>query len=305
VDLAVVIGAALDAVRPAAEAKRIRLEYVPSGVGPVSGDPERLQQVVWNLLSNSMKFTPSGGSVEVTLDRAEDQARITVKDSGMGIPPEFLPHVFDRFRQADSSSSRKYRGLGLGLAIVRHLTELHGGTVGAASPGDGQGSTFTIQIPLLIASRTGAAGEEPADPQGSAAREVRETAGADLQGLKVLVVDDEEDARFLTASVLRRRGALVTAASSAAEAMVALEASPYDLLVCDIGMPEEDGYSLIGKVRGRGISTPAAALTAFAGSSDHERALEAGFNEHVPKPVEPTALAAVAARLTGRGAPLH
>lgn len=306
VDLSEVIEAAVGVVRPAAEAKEIQLRVqIDSTAGLVSGDPSRLQQVIWNLLSNAVKFTPEGGRVEVSLKRADSHAVIAVKDTGHGIRPEMLPHVFERFRQADSSSTRAYSGLGLGLAIVRHLVELHGGTVSAESPGEGRGATFRVELPLTI----------PLGTQKSETREVgRESSEADdvegihcppeLEGLHVLVVDDEEDSRNLLSTVLVNCGARVTTAGSAREALDELKRNKFDVLLSDIGMPGEDGHSLIKKVRrlpeAQGGRIPAAALTAYARSEDRLKALRSGFKMHVPKPVEPAELVTVVANLAGR-----
>jgi PAS domain S-box-containing protein len=305
VDLAQVIEAAVDAMRPAVEAKEIRLDCLPtSDAVPVSGDPSRLQQVIWNLLSNAVKFTPPQGRIEIRLERAGTQAQISVKDDGIGIRADFLDYVFDRFRQADSSTTRQHGGLGLGLAIVRHLVELHGGTVQAASAGEGKGSTFTVQLPLtpLRAQRelpgvlAGPGGQETA---GLAAPD---DAAADIRGLQILLVDDEADLREMLPAALESLGAHVTAAASAEEALAALESSPFDALVADIGMPEMDGYELIRRLRSRGgraAGLPAIALTAYAGEADRRRALDAGFQIHLAKPVEPHQLAVALASLAG------
>ncbi|HEX8559503.1 MAG TPA: ATP-binding protein [Pyrinomonadaceae bacterium] len=303
-DLRGVVEAAADTVRHAAEAKGIslRTEFDP-GVGPVAGDPRRLQQVVWNLILNAVKFTPIGGEVRVRLGGAGAHARLTVSDTGQGIRPDFLPYVFDRFRQGDQSTTRVYGGLGLGLSIVRHLVELHGGAVQAESEGDGRGSTFTVELPLLRSVGYAAPTVEEAGAGGGppTADGPRSTLG----GLSVLVVDDEPDALQLLKAVLEMRGARVTAVASAEAAWGALEAAWPDLLLCDIGMPGEDGYSLIRRVRahgsGRGAALPSVALTAYAGEADRALALEAGYQLHVAKPVDPAALVAVIAELLGRG----
>lgn len=260
----------------------------------VLGDPNRLQQVIWNLISNAIKFTPSGGSVEVSLKRDGSQAQLQVKDTGKGISAEFLPYVFDYFRQADASTTRKHGGLGLGLAIVRHLVELHGGTVRADSPGEGQGATFTVNLRLM-----------QAHPQTSDRRELFKNP-VNLVGLQVLVVDDEVDTRELITFVLEQDGAQVTAVASASEALVAIERWKPDVLISDIGMPQEDGYTLIRKVRASeaGQSIPAVALTAYAREEDSRNAIQAGFHRHIAKPVEPTQLVEVVAELAGK-AQLH
>jgi PAS domain S-box-containing protein len=308
VDLAAVIEGAVESVRPAAEAKGIRLQRVlDTGPQVVSGDPERLQQVVWNLLSNAVKFTPKGGRVQVGLERVNSHVEIVVSDTGRGIAPDVLPHVFERFLQADSSTTRAHGGLGLGLAIVRHLAELHGGTVRAESEGEGQGATFTVDLPLMIVRaprRVEARNAERVQP--TADRGEGLACPPELDGLHVLVVDDEEDARALLTTVLESCGARVTAVGSAREALDALGREKFDVLLSDIGMPEEDGYWLIKKVRKltpeRGGRTPAAALTAYAGARDRMRVLRSGYQIHVPKPVEPAELVAVVANLAGRHA---
>jgi len=301
-----IIQRALDTVRPAAAAKKITLAatFDPS-VGVISGDADRLQQVVWNLLSNAVKFTPAGGKVTVRLARVDHYVEITVNDTGKGIKPEYLSQVFDRFSQEDYSTTRRHGGLGLGLSIVRHITELHGGTVHAASEGEGRGATFTIRLPLTVGKM--------ARPQ---TRSLHKTAGFtpremdwELNGARVLVVDDDEDTRQLLKQIMENHGAAVRTAASAAEALEMIDAAPPDALVADIGMPGEDGYSLVRKIRklphDRGGGVPALALTAYARPEDRARALTAGFQHYVTKPVEPNELIAVVAKMTGRlGAPL-
>jgi PAS domain S-box-containing protein len=302
-DLAAVIDAAVEAIRPAAEAKKLQVRRVLDPfAGPVSGDPVRLQQVVWNLLSNAVKFTPKEGKVEVRLERVNSHIEILVADNGAGISPEFLPYVFDRFRQLDASTTRRHGGLGLGLAIVRHLVELHGGTVRVKSPGEGEGSTFIVALPLSIAHLTPAEGlrvhpvaeVEDGDP-------CAEDSNLDLKGIRVLVVDDEPDARETLRQILEHCNAEVETVSSAAEAVKRVESWRPDVLLSDIGMPGEDGYELIRRVRelppDRGGRTPAAALTAFARGEDRRRALRAGFQMHLAKPVEIQELATVVASL--------
>ena len=300
VELIPIIEAVADSIRPAADAKALqfRVALEPS-VGRVSGDANRLQQVVWNLFSNAVKFTPDGGSVEVRLDRLDSSARLTVQDTGIGIDPQFLPYIFDRFRQADGSTTRKHGGLGLGLAIVRHLVELHGGTVGAHSDGAGQGATFAITLPLAEADRGAQEGAER-EARGGGNGTLR-CAGV-LDGLRVMLVDDEADTRELMGAVLEQCGAVVKSCGSAAEALDALEAWGPDLLVSDIGMPQEDGYSLIGKVRQlrKAERLPAVALTAYATNEDRARALSAGFQRHLVKPVEPDKLIAALANIAER-----
>jgi PAS domain S-box-containing protein len=298
------IDPAVEAVRPAAEAKGVRLQKViDTGVGAVMGDSARLQQVVWNLLSNAVKFTPRGGRVLVSLGRVNSQVEIAVTDTGAGIEPEFLPHVFERFRQADQRTTRQHGGLGLGLSIVRHLVELHGGSVRADSAGEGTGSTFTVMLPVAPIYRREDAEKRarPAARDTPPAHECPER----LDGLRVLVVDDEPDARELLAVGFGHCGARVTTASSAREALEALAGEKFDVLVSDIGMPGEDGYELIRRVRAlppeAGGRTPAVALTAYARTEDRLRAMRAGFEMHVSKPVELTELVVVIANLVRRG----
>ncbi|WP_441288961.1 ATP-binding protein [Sorangium sp. KYC3313] len=299
VDLPPIINAAIDAVRHGADAKGIELlVQLDPNAGPISGDQTRLQQVVWNLLSNAIKFTPRGGKVSIQLGKADGLARIQVSDTGQGIVPEFLPYVFDRFRQADSTSTRPHSGLGLGLAIARHLIELHGGTVKAESAGDGKGATFTVDIPL--APRGAIAALRRADGLVPLSNELEPT----LQGVRVLMVDDEPDARELVTTVLERKGASITAVATVDEALSAIEREKPDVILSDLGMPGEDGYSLIRRLRAQspeqGGRIPAAALTAYASAQDRTRALLAGFQSHVPKPIEASELAAVIANLAGR-----
>ena len=302
VDLGSIIIAAVDGLRPAAEAKEIRVQLrLDSPAGQVSGDPDRLQQVAWNLISNAIKFTPKGGSMVISLERVESHVEVTVSDTGKGIAPEFLPHVFDRFRQADATTTRAFGGLGLGLAIVRQLVELHGGTVRVDSEGEGLGATFTVSLPLMAARS--AAGDT-----GSAQRPEFKPpeleCPPELNGLRVLVVDDEADTCELLQVILEGCGAQVKTASSAAAALEAVAEEVFDVLISDIGMPDEDGYSLIAKVRAldkdRGGKVPAAALTAYAGEEDRIRTLRSGFQIHVPKPISPSELVAVVANLAGR-----
>jgi len=294
VDLAVVIRAAIDAVSHAASAKDIHLlPILDPSVPPIEGDPSRLQQIVWNLVSNAIKFTPKGGVVEIRLDRAGPEAHIRVSDTGQGIGPEFLPYVFDRFRQADSTMTRSHGGLGLGLAIVRALVDLHGGSVQAASEGLGKGASFTVAIPF------------PQGPKAVSRLPVTSFPSLvgllDLTGLRVLVVDDEPDSLDVVASVLASQGAVVDRATSARAALRLVRESPPDVLISDIAMPEEDGYELIRQVRllepdvsGR---VAAVALTAYARVEDRVKALSAGYQMHVAKPVSPAELVAVVASL--------
>ncbi len=302
VNLASVITSAVDTIRPAAEAKEIRLQAVmDTGAGPVSGDSNRLQQVVWNMLSNAVKFTPRGGLIQVRLERFDSQVEIIVSDTGSGISPEFLPYVFDRFRQADSSTSRAHGGLGLGLAIVRHIVELHGGTVYAFSEGAGKGTTLSVRLPITA----GLAREHYIPPLRPASEPAFSTHDLpSLSGLKVLIVDDEPDARDMLKTMLTTCGAEVLEASSATEAYDAIKRMRPDILVSDIGMPGEDGYSLIRRVRELGEQeggrVPAISLTAYTRTEDRIRALASGYQVHVPKPVELPELAVAIASLTGR-----
>jgi CheY-like chemotaxis protein/two-component sensor histidine kinase len=297
------IEAAIEALRPAAEAKNVRIQKVmDTGVVSVAGDPARLQQVVWNLLSNAIKFTPKGGRVQVRLVRINSHIEIAVSDTGAGIAPEFLPHVFERFRQADQKTTRHYGGLGLGLSIVRHLVELHGGTVQAQSAGEGQGATFVVQLPMVPVYQQ----DHTAERVHPAARDtlISYDCPERLEGLKVLVADDEFDARELFRVGLGQCGAEVSTAGSAREALAAIEASRPDILISDIGMPGEDGYELIRKVRAlpaeRGGKIPAIALTAYARTEDRLRVLRAGYQMHISKPVELAELVAVISSLIQR-----
>jgi len=296
-ELVAVIESAVDTVRPAADAKAIQLQAVLDPMaGQISGDAERLQQVIWNLLTNAIKFTPKGGRVQICLKRTNSHVEITVSDTGQGIAADFLPHVFDRFRQADSSITRSYSGLGLGLAIVRHLVELHGGIVRAESQGEGQGATFIVQLPLL---------EEVRNEQVKS-EDLEGPLPLTLEGLRLLVVDDNADARDLYQSLLEEYGAEVTAVASAREGIAALERLQPDVLVSDIGMPNEDGYTLIRQVRAlkseRASQVPAVALTAYAREEDQQAALLAGFQKYLAKPVEPAELVEVIVNLARRTA---
>ncbi len=301
IGLGPVIQAAVDAVRPAASAKDIRLRTtIDSDAGLVQGDPSRLQQVVWNLLNNAIKFAPAGGRVHVRLERGDSAAIVTVSDSGPGIPPEFLPHAFERFRQADASATRAQGGLGLGLDIVRHLIELHGGTVKVESPGEMGGATLIVTLPLLEPARTPASAEasvqvEPARPELAVAP------SSGLDGVRVLIVDDEADTREVLSVLLAGAGGEVRTSASAAEALATLARWQPDVLLADIAMPGDDGYALLSTVRSlaptRGGEIPALALTAYAHPQDRERALAAGFLDYLVKPFEPPALVAAIAKL--------
>ncbi len=308
VRIADVIEAAVESIRPTAETKSVRIEKViDSRIGAVRGDPTRLQQILWNLFSNAIKFTPKGGKIQVALERVNSHVEITVTDTGAGIKPEFLPHVFERFRQADASTTRKFGGLGLGLAIVKHLVELHGGKVRAKSPGEGMGATFVVELPLMVVHKDerDVAREHPRRSDFNAAAELCDLDA--LLGVKVLVVDDEPDARQLVSRVLSDCKAEVTVAASAAEAHELMRQNRFDVILSDIGMPDEDGYDFIKRVRmlpdDQGGRTPSAALTAFARSEDRTRALRAGYQSHVAKPVEPSELITVVASLAGRTGP--
>ena len=296
VDLGSLIETSINAVRPAAAAKEIRIETELEATPQlVAGDANRLQQVFWNVFSNAVKFTPRGGQVKIKLSRVEAHVEIRVTDTGQGISKDFLPYVFDRFRQADSSTTREHGGLGLGLAIVRHLVELHGGTVHAASLGGGSGATFTLLLPL-VGKRVSH------DDEATRTRDdARDKLRAPLAGVHVLVVDDEEDTLVIMKAMLKSYAAEVTTAASVREALTGLESAWPDVLVSDIGMPLEDGYDLIREVRRieteRGRHVPAIALTAYTREEDRARSLAEGFEEYLPKPVEPSELVETIARL--------
>jgi PAS domain S-box-containing protein len=316
INFVVVVEQAIESVRPLAEAKDIQLEtkLVDSAIS-VCGDPNRLQQIVWNLLTNAIKFTPEQGRIVVELTQQQAQTQLRVTDTGIGIKPEFLPHVFERFRQADGTTTRPHGGLGLGLAIVRHLIELHDGTVQAASEGEGRGACFTVQLPLLHQSKSQDDDHaKPVNPTHAFVEPQEETlhpssfilhssaAPSALDGLKVLIVDDEADTREVLKVMLAESGLEVTTAASAEEALELLESWQPKLLVSDIGMPGEDGYSLIRQVRqlspAEGGSIPAVALTAYSREEDRKQVLSAGFQMHVAKPVEPAELLKAIATLT-------
>jgi PAS domain S-box-containing protein len=301
INLADVIRTAAETVEPAAAAKDIRLQLVLDPLsGPVSGDPNRLQQVFWNLLSNAIKFTRRGGRVQVLLERINSHLEVSVIDTGEGIDPAFLPHIFDRFRQADASTTRRHGGLGLGLAIVKQLVELHGGTIRAKSPGKNMGATFIAALPLTVV-------HPEAEPMPARRHPTAEPVAMALDswpqiaGVRVLIVDDEPDARALLRRLFEERDAVVITASSVAEAMTALQAHRPDVIVSDVGMPGQDGYELIRRIRAlppeSGGRTPAIALTAYARAEDRVRAVAAGFQHHLSKPVEPVELIVVAASM--------
>jgi len=303
-----VVEAAINSVKPAADAKEIRIETIlDAHAGPIAGDPARMQQIAWNILSNAIKFTPKGGKVQVILQRVNSHIELTVSDTGQGIAGDFLPFVFDRFRQADASTTRKMGGLGIGLAIAKQLVELHGGNISASSPGTGKGATFKVELPLMAVHARAEAGGAPA-AEGTKAMSGAHGRFA-LDGVRVLVVDDEPDARDLIRRMLEECKAEVVTAGSAAEAVPILESQQLHVLVSDIGMPEVDGYEFLRQVRmlkpENGGKIPAIALTAFARSEDRTRALMSGYQVHVAKPVEPAELIATVASVAGlTGGPL-
>jgi PAS domain S-box-containing protein len=302
-NLAPIVDAALDALRPTADVKGIRLQtrFFPAEC-LVKGDANRLRQVIWNLLSNAIKFTQRGGSVNIDLSCIDATARLTVSDTGEGISAEFLPYVFDRFRQAEGSISRKQGGLGLGLAVARHLVELHGGTISAESEGLGRGTMFTVDLPLAQERRDPARAEER---RREVERRRSRKVAIRLDGLHVLLVEDDDDSRKLIGTMLKRYGARVTSTKTAKEALSVFDGELPDLLISDIGMPDEDGYELIRKLRSappdRGGLIPAIALTGYASRKDRERALAAGYQQHMAKPVEQADMIAAIAALVGRG----
>jgi signal transduction histidine kinase/CheY-like chemotaxis protein len=284
--------AAVDAIRPAAVAKSIDLvSTIDAGAGPVLADPDRLQQIMWNLLSNAIKFTPEKGRVTVKLTRADTEVRLEVSDSGKGIAPALLPYIFDRFRQSETMLTTTPLGLGLGLSIVRHLVELHGGRIGATSPGEGLGATFTVTLPVYT--------ETDAVTTALATEETPR-----MEGLAILVIEDDPDARNWLVQTLEHWGARVATATSGREALDAVTRERLDVLISDIRLPDTDGYELIRKIRdierALGRYTPAVALTAYPRVEDRARALQAGYQMHVPKPVAPNDLASVVATLTNR-----
>jgi CheY-like chemotaxis protein len=287
---------------PAADAKQIRIQKViDPRAAPIAGDADRLQQIVWNLVSNAVKFTPKKGVVQVRLERVNSHVEIVVSDNGIGISPDFLPHMFERFRQADSGTTREHGGIGLGLAIVRHLVELHGGTIHAASGGRDKGTTFRVRLPVMAVHQ-----EEPhkkrIHPTAELARVSREL--PDLAGLSILAVDDDADARMLVSETLESRGARVVTVDSAEEALHALHSARPDILLADIGMAHSDGFDLIKRVRRSSDpavrDVPAAALTAYARAEDRMKVLESGFQMHLAKPVDPAELIVAVAALAKR-----
>lgn len=301
------VESAIDAIRPTVGAKGVHLMVsLDPSAGPIMIDPDRLQQIAWNLLSNAVKFTPAGGRIEIRLERLDGQVQLKVSDTGIGISPDFLPFVFDRFRQADSSTTRTHGGLGLGLALVRYLAELHGGTVEAESQGEGHGATFIVTFPLAVSDSADAASSQDLaqDPQSSSPEEPTSGSYPKLEGLRVLVVDDEEDTRRMLKVLFEKCGAEVRTATSALEALKVFEQWSPGVMVCDIGMPNEDGYSLMRQVRaaeaGREEQTPALALTGYARSEDRIQALSAGYQMHLAKPINLLELTATVATLSKR-----
>jgi signal transduction histidine kinase len=302
VDPESVVSAAADVVRPTADAKGVELVVTRRGAPrDIFGDPDRLQQIIWNLLTNALKFTPNGGRVEASIAHESEAVTIQVSDTGLGIAAEFLPHVFERFRQADSAPSRTHGGLGLGLAIVRHLVDLHGGSVGVHSPGIGLGSIFTVRLPARPPAIAQAAGKHPLAASHASADLVHW-----LDGLHVLVVDDDADAREVVAMALEQHGASVVTASTAAAGLEELRRRRPDVLVSDIGLPREDGYAFISQIRSGqadgAVDVPAVALTAYARVEDAKRAIDAGFQMHAAKPLDLDALVSLVAKLAGREA---
>jgi signal transduction histidine kinase len=302
VDLVAVARAALDTVRPMAVTRKVRLGFSPDrpAIGTVSGDAGRLEQVIWNLLANAIKFTPEGGRVDIFIAPSNDHMEVRIVDTGQGISPDFLPHVFDRFRQAAGATTQRHTGLGLGLSIVRQVVELHGGTVSAASQGEGRGTTFTVRLPISAGEAAGqgaAVVERRSGPSASSPRpDIRR-----LDALRILVVDDSSDGRALTSLVLTQAGASVTAVASVREALQALEEERLDVLVSDVSLSDEDGYELIRQIRQReaehGGFLPAVALTGYRRAEDRARSLAAGFQAHIEKPIDPAELTAAIASI--------
>jgi CheY-like chemotaxis protein len=294
-------------VLPAADAKGVRVAAVINPLAaPVSGDPDRLQQIVWNLLSNAIKFTPRGGQVQLGLSLVNSHAEITVSDTGCGIAADFLPYVFERFRQGDATFSREHSGLGLGLAIAKQLAELHGGTVSAASGGPGQGATFTLQLPLMMAASPSSGRAPRGQPHTDRAAIAALDTVARLDGIHVLAVDDEPDSLNLLLAILEGAGATVTTARSGPAALEALRQHPPDVVVSDLGMPGMDGFQMIRTLRQLDeplCGIPAAALTAYARSQDRLAALSSGFQMHLVKPIDPLELIAAVSTLAPRRHP--
>jgi len=302
VDLPAVVASAVETLAPAAEAKGIRVQtMLDPRAAPISGDPDRLQQIIWNLVSNAVKFTPKQGVVQVRLERVNSHVEIVVSDTGIGVSADFLPHIFERFRQEDSGSTRQHGGIGLGLAIVRHLVELHGGTIHAASGGRDQGSTFRVRLPVMIVHH-----ETPLEQRVHPTTESvgMATQLPDLHGVSVLAVDDDADARSLVSETLGTRGADVVAVESVEEALQMLAQHRPDVLLADIGMAHSDGFSLIKRIRQSDDhklrEVPAAALTAYARAEDRMKVLQSGFQMHLAKPVDPAELIVAVASLARR-----
>jgi CheY-like chemotaxis protein len=293
-DLLAVVADAVESMKPALEAKRLYLDLSAlAAPATVTGDPDRLRQVIWNLLSNAVKFTPDGGRITLSVVRGEHTLDLQVSDNGLGIRPEFLPYVFDRFSQADRTASRRHAGLGLGLAIVRHLVELHGGQVFVASDGEGKGSTFTVSLPIRAVRQIPTASAEKGDAsQGGVRTAVPALSATVLRGVRVLVLDDLEDARAVVAAVLQAAGAHTVVVRSGEEALEALAARPADVVLADIGMPGMDGFEFLRRLRATGNGVPVIALTAYGGAADRTRILAAGFDQHLTKPVLPGELLA-------------
>jgi CheY-like chemotaxis protein len=305
VDFPTIVRNAVDAIAPAADAKGLRIEtVVDPEAAPISGDPERLQQILWNLLSNAVKFTNRGGKVQVRLERVDSHVELTVSDTGIGIAPEFLPHVFERFRQADGGSTRERGGLGLGLSIARQLTEMHGGVIDVSSAGLGHGATFCVRFPLMAVQPF--RDDVPRiHPRGAPSRAGTAVVGStSLHGVHVLAVDDEPDALALVSEVLEAAGARVTTAQSAEDALEKVSAESPDVVVADLGMPRMDGVGFIDRLRHHdnphNREVPAAALTAYARSEDRMKALQAGFQIHLAKPIDPAELVTTIASLARR-----
>ena len=311
VDVRVIVESALDVVRPTAEAKGVDLRLdIANDTSGIVGDPDRLQQVFWNILINAIKFTPTRGTATLRIERAENALRFVVTDTGAGIPPQHLPYIFDRFRQADSSTTRKHGGLGLGLAITRHIVELHGGSISAESPGPGLGTTITVTLPIraVYDTRSEAEAIDDAETDSAPSAEIAAASGESgtsagvLKGLEILVVDDDEDSREMVKHVLERVGASVSTVDSAQAAVAFIRQHPLDLLISDIGMPDEDGFALMKRVRAlpenEGAKLPAIALTAYARKEDAQQAIHVGYQRHLRKPVNVEALVGVIQSLT-------
>ena len=302
VDLPTVVRNAVETLVPAADAKQIRLQtIIDPRAAPISGDPDRLQQIVWNLVSNAVKFTPKGGRIQVRLERVNSQVEIVVSDTGVGIKPEFLPHIFERFRQADSRITRQFGGLGLGLAIVRHLVELHGGTIDVASGGERQGATFRVRLPLMIVHPELVVEERR---RGRVPDRMLAPAHGKLEGVHVLAIDDDSDALSLIREILELAGARVTTIDAGLPAMELIPAARPDVLLVDVGLPDIDGFEVIRRIRGLPDalvrSTPAIALTAYARAEDRVKALESGFEMHLAKPADPAELVVAVAATAKR-----